>query len=407
MKQVIAAGADVDGRAYANGSRPLCVATFTNDLTAAKLLLDAKADVTSEGFNFSFTAAVVCGKAEMTKLYISAGADLNARSQTNETYLHQLVGSCLPDGKWTNNELVSEKMPIINERTNRVPIEYPAVFKVLVDAKADITARGPKGKTPLAVAAHANNGEAVNALLAAGADVNDLDVGMTPLMAAALDGGLSAASALIAAGADVSHVNANGRTALTLAVMKNRVDVATAVIDAGADVNYIHALTGVSVLDMAMLQDVDGVTRMSVVLKQAGGKSVTQLQTVEPSEWAHVVASGDMKRVNKLVGSVSQKEKNAALAVATIKNRCPMVKCLLAAGANPATTYLATTVLTWASIEGYTDIVRELVDAGADITVKDQVGKTALQHATKLKHCDIVAILLAKEKEVKKANTRV
>jgi ankyrin repeat protein len=48
--------------------------------------------------------------------------------------------------------------------------------------------------------------------------------------------------------------------------------------------------------------------------------------------------------------------------------------------------------------------VRELIDAGADITFKDDDGRTALQWAAKLKHRDVVALLLARAKELKNAN---
>jgi ankyrin repeat protein len=58
--------------------------------------------------------------------------------------------------------------------------------------------------------------------------------------------------------------------------------------------------------------------------------------------------------------------------------------------------------------QGHTAVVKELVDAGADITSKDINGKSALHHATrhaaKHKHRDIVALLLAKAKELKSAN---
>jgi ankyrin repeat protein len=53
---------------------------------------------------------------------------------------------------------------------------------------------------------------------------------------------------------------------------------------------------------------------------------------------------------------------------------------------------------------GYADIVTELVDAGADITLKDEGKMTALQRAAKMKRRDVVALLLAKTKELKQMN---
>jgi ankyrin repeat protein len=65
-------------------------------------------------------------------------------------------------------------------------------------------------------------------------------------------------------------------------------------------------------------------------------------------------------------------------------------------------------ILYLASGDGHIDIVIELIDAGADITAKHPnsmgMGMTALQHATKKKHRDVVALLLAKAKELKNVN---
>jgi ankyrin repeat protein len=80
------------------------------------------------------------------------------------------------------------------------------------------------------------------------------------------------------------------------------------------------------------------------------------------------------------------------------------VKSLLAAGVNPSIPCHTKDLLSFASIKGYTDIVEALLAAGADIREKDADGMTALQHAAKNKHRDIVAMILAKANELKNAN---
>jgi ankyrin repeat protein len=89
-----------------------------------------------------------------------------------------------------------------------------------------------------------------------------------------------------------------------------------------------------------------------------------------------------------------------------LKNNHTLVKHLLASGVSPSTLFRTNSLLCWASIRGYTDVVRELLDAGADITAKTKGGDglTALQLAAKHKHRDVVALLLAKAKELKNAN---
>jgi ankyrin repeat protein len=68
---------------------------------------------------------------------------------------------------------------------------------------------------------------------------------------------------------------------------------------------------------------------------------------------------------------------------------------------NPSIQFRGKSILNAASTNGYTDIVKVLLDAGADITAKDRTGMTALQCAAKGKHREIVTMLLVKAKELK------
>jgi ankyrin repeat protein len=139
------------------------------------------------------------------------------------------------------------------------------------------------------------------------------------------------------------------------------------------------------------------------MLKKAGAKTKDQL-IADRSELVRAVSDGNIELVNKLVGNADAEEKDTALIIAVRENMLPMVKCLLVAGANPGTTSGGISMLIWACVGGLTDIVRELIDAGADITFKGEDGMTAMQWAAKGKHRDIVALLLAKAKERKNTN---
>jgi serine/threonine-protein phosphatase 6 regulatory ankyrin repeat subunit B len=256
--------------------------------------------------------------------------------------------------------------------------------------------------TPLHVAAVGNNVEAVNALLSAGAPLNDKDSsGSTPLMTASCEGHLAVASALIAAGADVNQVNNSGRTALALAVSHNHPDIVSALIAAGVDVNRVHTFgqMKISVLDTVLSHNV----HIAALLENAGAKSTLSLMA-ETSALVEAASRGDIERVNKLIGNAEEEERDMALAVAVDQGMRPMVQCLLAGGANPGTEHLGLRMLSLASIEGDIDVVRDLLDAGADIAFKDHNGQTALQHAAQFQKRDVVALLLAKAKELKNAN---
>jgi serine/threonine protein kinase len=76
------------------------------------------------------------------------------------------------------------------------------------------------------------------------------------------------------------------------------------------------------------------------------------------------------------------------------KGRRQSVAKKLAAGANPNDSRLSTTVLMFAAKDGYTDIVRDLLQAGARLDAKDNDGDTALMYAAIDDRVDVVRALL-------------
>ena len=161
----------------------------------------------------------------------------------------------------------------------------PALAGVLLAAGADPNASQTSGLTALMIAAGTGNRELVQALLAHGADVNaatretgvtalmwavdaphpdiagllleggaDVEAssakGFTPLLFTALNGDIELGRMLIAAGADVNGAGSAGTHPLTLAVVSNNDDFARFLLDAGADPNgRIH---GVAALHAAV-----------------------------------------------------------------------------------------------------------------------------------------------------------
>ena len=109
--------------------------------------------------------------------------------------------------------------------------------RLLLEAGADVGARrkGPIDYGPLHYAAWTGNGPTVQALIAAGARVNDAaGGGWTPLMIAMLSGHLDVVEALLAGGADVNVRSPSGWTALKEARMRGYRDIAERLIRAGA-----------------------------------------------------------------------------------------------------------------------------------------------------------------------------
>jgi ankyrin repeat protein len=95
----------------------------------------------------------------------------------------------------------------------KTPVE---VVRLLVDKGADVNPE-TRSKTPLMHAASQGNDEVIKLLLARGAQVNVLTDDGTPLMMAVIGGHTEALKLLLAAGADVKTVHRTGDNALIMA----------------------------------------------------------------------------------------------------------------------------------------------------------------------------------------------
>jgi uncharacterized protein len=111
------------------------------------------------------------------------------------------------------------------------------------------------GVTPLLTAIYHGDLQAVDRLIAAGANVRAANrEGVTPLAMACLDGDLAIIDRLLKAGADPKERGPNGETLLMFAARNGRVDVITRLLAAGADVNAREGLRGTTALMWAAEQ---------------------------------------------------------------------------------------------------------------------------------------------------------
>jgi len=106
-----------------------------------------------------------------------------------------------------------------------------------------------------------------------------------------------------------------------------------------------------------------------------------------------VIKSGDLKDFERLVAVYIKHPLGAAvlpnaLRVAVIYSRVEMVKLLLERGVNPNTPSIAVgyTPLMQTASSANLELVKLLVDAGADLNAEDQHGRTALDDAEMYTH---------------------
>jgi len=115
--------------------------------------------------------------------------------------------------------------------------------------------RTDDGVTPLLTAIYHGDVQAVDRLIAGGANVRAANrEGVTPLTMACLDGDLPIIDRLLKAGADPKEHGPNGETLLMFAARNGRVDVITRLVAAGAEVNARERLRGTTALMWAAEQ---------------------------------------------------------------------------------------------------------------------------------------------------------
>jgi ankyrin repeat protein len=278
------------------------------------------------------------------------------------------------------------------------------LVRALIAAEADVAATTRIGAyTPLHLAAAAGRSEAVRALLDGGADPRaTTETGeVTPLHFAAAAGDVEAIRALLDAGAEVDARETKwGQTPLVFAVSRERIDAVRALLGAGADpeaatyVVQIPALQAESreaariraqVLDsLAALEGVDPVvfrpTPAQVELAVRRANAVEPAERIAPEDVPDSdpdVGDGGGSGYGSLVGAQGGL---TPLLHAAREGHAEIVRILLDAGADIDRASLGdrTTPILIAAINGHYDLALELLDRGADPNIASDAGTTPL-----------------------------
>jgi ankyrin repeat protein len=396
FKLLLAAGAPFG--TFADISLLGAVAGATQSMDLAKLLLEAKADV-NEGLDISSAlgCAIIVDNADMVKLFIDAGADLHKRTVEGMTCLHLACDSSQDN---VVNAVTAWGADPDDKRLAGIQCGRfltGRVVETLIDGKADVSAKDPRGITPAMLAATHNYHPMLQVLLNRGANVNDVDQnGLSVLHYAVINKSLRAAEFLIAAGADFNNKFGDaGLTPLGTAVWVNDPQMVKLLVDAKADLNIL-CVNGVPALTLAQRK---GFSEVVAVLEDAGAASWDTVLGQE-SDFLLMASIGEASETAKLIHTTSDLEKEVALVLAcralvpSLGHR-QVVQQLLAVGTDPSCCISEYVPLIEASAHGALEVVQELVKARADVKAKSHCGQTALQAAAKMKHRDVVSYLLA------------
>jgi len=387
---------------------PLATAAKQGDRAAVRSLLNGvpqKVIAGAEG-----AAALVWGASrndlEMVDLLLRAGADVKAANEFGATALYAAAAHA-----------------------------DPAMAQKLLAAGADPNAGLLSGETPLMEAARRGNLATVRALLANKADPNAKESlgGQNALMWAASQRQSAVVEELIRGGADIHAGSKNKHTPLMFAAQQNDVETARILLRAGAKPNHGSGDMSALIIASAM-----GHTKMvDLLLDNGADPNVSDwrgynplLLVVRDSNYGIDLAQKDsiVAIVNSLLKhganpNLRLKQPKAQtiteisldgatpLVLAAEVNNVEVVKLLLDAGADPRIpTEQGTTALILAAGAG-TDIQRArspaerataietaklLVEHGVDVNVSGQYGWTALHAASYQGLIDVIQFLVSK-----------
>ena len=264
----------------------------------------------------------------------------------------------------------------------------------LLSKGANVNTRDEDGCTPLCSAVFCNHQEVAETLIAAGADVNVRLRDESVLMRAAWNGWHSTVEQLIAAGADVNAASNSGTTALINAAAQGHAKIVRSLITAGADVHIRNWERG------ALCAAIYHHHPEAAQILLAAGATLNLAEAAD---------CGDMERVRQLLAEGVSPDEDAAITRAAYSNHEDIVRLLLESGANVnATDALDNTALHHAVHWGRTGIVRLLLDAGADATIDNINGhETPLILAVLMGRTDCVRLLLEKRDLTPYINRRI
>ena len=263
-----------------------------------------------------------------------------------------------------------------------------------------VAAKDKGGATPLHWAAYSGNVDIVRFLLDKGAAIDAKDVrGLTPLAFTAVQGRIQAAGLLIERGADVNVRNSFNMTPLIIAAEQGAVELVKKLIAAGADVG-VESRIGTALHRAAF----KGQTEVIRVLLKAGAKTEVMSRRFFPLHLAAM--TGHLEAVSALVkagADVNSRDGGRRTPLhrvlsASTPHVSEIARLFIDSGADVDTTdEEGETPLMTAVREGYTEVVRSLLEKGARTDVRDRNFNQTLLHQAAIRgYGDIAEILLSR-----------
>ena len=410
-----------------DGTPALHWAVRFNDLDTASLLIRAGADVRQPN-RYGVTPVTLAAQnanPAMIKLLVESGADVNVVDGAGET---PLVAATAAGGLEAVEALVQAgatvdaRDPAFRQSALMVAVRtnHPDLVRYFLAHGAEVDARTRIGETPKWVLPNSVPGFGhgigiVRGGLPPRGSRPPVPGGLSALLYAARDGRLPSISLLLDAGADIDQADANGTTPLVTALANNHPDAARLLIERGANVKAAdwYGRTALWAAVEARNMDVDNATFVNSVnrapflpvirtLLQKGADVDARLTETPPIRRHMLPITGSLAWVD-FTGQTP-------FVAAALAADLDVMRLLLDAGADPSvTTFDGTTALmaaagvNWVVAQTYDDgpaarlaAVRLCVDQGLDVNAVNAMGLTALHGAANRGSDDIIRFLAEK-----------
>nr|CAH8871646.1 unnamed protein product [Trichobilharzia regenti] len=401
-------GCDVNARAL-NGFTPLHIACKKQKIRVIELLLQygAQINMTTESGLSALHVAAFIGGPEIVQLLIQNGALVNQATMRCETALHLAVRNRQVDVAETliyHGASVNAKA-----RDEQTPLHVacltgtPELISVLLSCKANPNLPARDGYTALHIAAKEGRHDILGQLLEAGADINArTKKGFTALHLAAKRGQAKVAKQLIYA--QPKSVNATGQNDLTplhIATHYNRLPVVQLLLDSDAQVDC-RAGNGYTALHMAAKQNHLDIATL-LLAHESDHVQIANAFSRSGFTPLHLAAQeGHTDMVSLLLqhgADPNHQSKNglAPLHLAAQEDHVSVAQILISAGAQISPlTRAGYSPLHTACHFGQINMVRYLLDLpnAPDINQRTQMGFTPLHLAAQQCHSQVVRLLL-------------
>ncbi|KAJ3118007.1 hypothetical protein HDU96_004461 [Phlyctochytrium bullatum] len=399
VRLLLSSGANVMERCTKSKMTSIHYAALLGHLDITHLLLDAGADVNckerSDG-RTPFMLAAFEGHLKVAQLLFESGAESESRDTDNATPLHWAARNGHPDevkfivdkGADVNCKDSSECTPLMNAAW----YGHLSAVQVLIEQGADLNARCAErtrqGWTCLLFAAEC--GDADGAKVDPRGNENETPLMVATYQAGAKQGHFAAVQLLVEAGADVEATDKSGMTPFLYAAAGRQLEMVRFVLDNGANIENKDNQNNTALLRAAFLAQ-------SIEEEEYFSELFLVIQLL-------VERGADIEATNH--------DGSTPLLPAVGGCFVELVRFLLDNGANVKAkdnsnnTSLHVAVQSVLKSAGddfnaQLEIVQLLIDKGVDVGARDEDGMTALEMALEYGHAAVADILAKAEENVK------